>query len=270
MRIVSLAPSNTDILIALGLGKEIVGVDDWSDLPAGSGVTRLGGETSIDLEKVADLHPDMVVSSLSVPGMEGVVEGIKRLGLRQIILDPETLDEVYAGIFEAGLLLGKGEEALRVVEDMHETANRIREKTLRIKDLPRVYFEWWPDPLMTPGRRNWVTDMIEIAGGINIYGLIDERTVKPSPDDVVSKRPDVIILCWCGELNAKMDIHSVRERPGWKEIPAVKNGRVYTLDERVAGRPGPRLKEGMMQTFKFLHPDLCGGDINLKDIDRYG
>jgi iron complex transport system substrate-binding protein len=256
MRIASLAPSNTDILVALGLESDIVGVDDWSDLPRNSEAVRIGGETSIDMAKLNELKPDLVLSSLSVPGMEKVVKGVDGLGLRQIVLNPETLDEVYANIFGVGTQTGKDIEALAVVQEIHGLANWMRERTLKCENLARVYFEWWPDPIMTPGRRSWVTDMIEIAGGRNVFGLIDERTIKITRDEVIAKGPDAIIICWCGELNKKMRVEAILAREGWGEIPAVKNKRVHRLSEAIAGRPGPKLKDGLKEMFEFLHPEL--------------
>lgn len=259
MRIASLAPSNTDILVALGLGDDIIGADDWSELPPGSEALRLGGETSIDMAKLNDLKPDLVLSSLSVPGMEKVVKGVEALGLTQTVLNPEALDEVYASVFDVGAQTGKEVEALAVVQGMHGFANIIRERTLKLKDVPKVYFEWWPDPMMTPGRRSWVTDMINITGGRNVFGLVDERTVTITRDEVVSNEPDAIIICWCGELNKKMRVEAILAREGWKDVPAVKDKRVHRLAESVAGRPGPRLKDGMMEMFRFLHPELSEG-----------
>jgi len=259
MRIVSLAPSNTDILVALGLESDLVGADDWSDLPPNPDVVRLGGETSIDMARLNELKPDLVFSSLSVPGMERVVKGVEALGLKQIVLNPETLDEIYANIFEVGTLTGKDLEALNVVQGMHGLANLLRERTLKSGDIPSVYFEWWPDPMMTPGRRSWVTDMIEIAGGRNVFGLVDERTVTISRSEVISKEPEAIIICWCGELNKKMRMEAILAREGWDAIPAVKNKRIHRLAESIAGRPGPRLKDGMKEMFAFLHPDLAEG-----------
>ena len=259
MRIASLAPSNTDILAALGLVEDIVGVDDWSDVPRDSDAVRLGKETSIDMAKLSELKPDLVLSSLSVPGMENVVKGVEDLGFEQMVLNPEALDEIYTNIFEVGTRTGKDLEALTVVQEMHGLANLLRERTMKVGDAPSVYFEWWPEPMMTPGRRNWVTDMIEIAGGRNVFGLVDERTVKISRGEVMDKAPDVIVICWCGDLNKKMRREAIMAREGWGSIPAVTSGRVHRLAEEIAGRPGPRLKEGMMELLRFIHPELAEG-----------
>lgn len=260
MRLVSLAPSNTEIVHALGLDDWLVGVDDWSDYPPETVelLPRLGPDLQIDLDEVEALQPDLVLASLSVPGMEQVVEGVKARGLPHVVLNPLTLDEVYADILRVGELTGVADRAREVVDGLRERARRIRASVdeaagpgARPLD---VYLEWWPKPLITPGRRSWVNDQLHLAGGRNVFGHLEVASQPVTECDVFARDPDVILLCWQGALEKAMDAARVQARPGWTErLRAAREGRIFVLPEDLFGRPGPRLIDGAAMLARILN-----------------
>ncbi|HEX6988193.1 MAG TPA: cobalamin-binding protein [Bacillota bacterium] len=251
MRLVSLAPSNTEIVHALGLEDWLVGVDDWSDYPPEvvAPLPRVGPDLQIDVDRVAALRPDLVLASLSVPGMERVVEAVQARGLPHVVLNPLTIEEVYADLLRVGDLTGTADRARRVVADLRERARRIRAEVEAAfgpgAEPLRAYLEWWPKPLITPGRRSWVNDQLALAGGRNVFEDLDVASQPVNDEDVFARDPDVILLCWQGSLERVMDPERVRSRPGWAErLRAVSEGRIFVLPEDLFGRPGPRLIDG--------------------------
>ena len=170
-RIVSLCPSNTEILFLLGLKDRIVGVDNFSDWPKEvEQLPRCGPDLDIDLDKVKALRPDLVVASLSVPGMEKNIEGLRREGIPHLVLSPKRIEDVADDIRRTGEAAGVGERAERVAERFERRLEEIKSKVPQGRPKPRLYWEWWPKPVFTPGRRNWLNDVSEIVGGVNIFG----------------------------------------------------------------------------------------------------
>jgi iron complex transport system substrate-binding protein len=245
MRLVSLCPSNTEIVCALGCGDQLVGVDDWSDHPADvvAGLPRVGTDLRVDMDRVAALRPDLVLASLSVPGMEWNVAQLRERGLPHIVLDPDTLSGTLASIRAAGEALGVPARAERLLSELRE---RIAAAAARAVDGdPALYWEWWPKPLITPGRDSWITEMSRLAGGHNAFGAEPVRSRPVSEAEVLAADPDVVLLCWCGTLQRVQRVEAVTRRPGWQGVTAVRHGRVYALPEGLFGRPGPRLVDGL-------------------------
>ncbi|MGQ0536177.1 MAG: cobalamin-binding protein [Methanobacteriota archaeon] len=242
-RIVSLAPSNTEILFALGLGDRVVGVDEDSDWPSDGllGKKRVGRDLQIDVDEVAGLAPDLVVAAESVPGMEKVVAGVRAAGLAHIVLHPRTFEDVFTDILTVA-------EACGVPDTGRGLVARLRARLPRPPSLvprTRVYWEWWPKPFYSPGRWSWMNGMLAAVGAENVFADVDAESFRPKERDVVAAAPDVIGLCWCGTLEKKMDPAAVARRPGWRDVPAVARGRVFAFPEALFGRPGPRLVDGV-------------------------
>ncbi|ADU51524.1 periplasmic binding protein [Thermaerobacter marianensis DSM 12885] len=250
MRIVSLAPSNTEIAFALGLGPCVVGVDDHSDYPPEvARLPRVGPDLTVDMDRVAALKPDLVLASLSVPGMERNVEALRERGLPHLVLNPRRWPEVLASIQEVAEATGCGDRGRALVRQLEERAAAVRRQAAALaarRGRPwRLFLEWWPRPLITPGRDSWFTDMAEQVGGQNIFADLERPSGVIDPALVVEREPDVILLCWCGTLQGHMDPRRVAARPGWDRLEAVRRGRIVPLPEALFGRPGPRLVEGL-------------------------
>ena len=257
-RIVSLAPSNTEILFALGLGPRVVGVDDDSDHPAAvAGLPRVGRDLQIDVERVAALHPDLVFASLSVPGMERNVAALEARGLPFVVLNPTSLDEVLDTMRTVGGLTGVEQTAVDLVGDLERRIAAVRSATARLEDRARlrVYWEWWPRPPISPGRRSWIGDLLQLAGACNLFGDVEATSFVVADGAVPTADPHVAIACYCGARRLVAP-EKLAARPGWRELRATRDRRLYALLEASFGRPGPRLVDGLELLCGLLHPGL--------------
>lgn len=255
-RIVSLAPSNTEILCALGLLDRLVGVDNRSDYPPEvQELPKVGRELEIDVARVAELKPDLVVASLSVPGVERNLPKLEAQGLPYVVIDPKSLGDVLGSLLSLGEVTGRQELAERLVQELGERMDRTASLVSEAPARPRVYWEWWPKPLITPGRLSWITDMIEMAGGINIFAEFDQESLPVDEDMVFTRQPEVIVICWCG-AERLVSPERIRARRGWDLLPAGQRDRIYVVEEAPFGRPGPRLVEGLERVARMVHPEL--------------
>jgi iron complex transport system substrate-binding protein len=243
-RVVSLACSNTEIICALGASDLLVGVDDHSDYPVEvvSRLTRVGPDLSVDIEKIRALKPDLVVASLTVPGHERNVQALEAAGLPFVAPEPISLEDVHADIRLIGAALGRRTEAealsTRLRREIAEPAAATAARR------PKILVEWWPKPVIAPGARSWVTDLLSSAGALN---PIAERDVKSTPltdEEVARLDPDAIVISWCGVRPEKYRPHVVYRRPALQGLRALERRRVYCVPEAYLGRPGPRLVEG--------------------------
>ena len=244
MRVVALTCSNTEIVCALGCAEFLVGVDNHSDYPVDvvTKLPRVGPDLTIDIARVAALSPDLVLASLTVPGHERVIEGLERARLPYFAPEPSSLADVYDDIRQIAARLRVPERGAALVAQMQ------REIPAQPAALtgPRLLVEWWPKPVIVPGKQSWVSDLIASAGGTNPFA---ERTVKSTPitdEEAARAAPDAIIMSWCGVRTEKYRPEVVYRRPAWRAIPAVAAGRVFAVPEAFLGRPGPRLLEGYL------------------------
>ncbi|AKS41755.1 cobalamin-binding protein [Wenzhouxiangella marina] len=242
MRIVSHTCSNTEIVCALGRADWLVGVDDHSDFPPEivSTLPRIGPDLDIDVERVQALKPDLVITSLTVPGHERCLERLQSAGLPLLLTQPQGLTDVIEDIRRIGLALDAATAARHLIEAFEQRL-----------DLPPpahapvpILIEWWPKPVIVPGRRSWTNEMLERVGGVNPFADVDRESLEISTEQACSAQPEAIVMSWCGVAEDKYRPHIVTRREGWSELPAVRNGRVLPISEAWLGRPGPRLIEG--------------------------
>lgn len=243
MRVVSLTCSNTEIVCALGCAEMLVGVDDHSDSPPEvvRSLPRVGPDLGIDVERVAALEPDLVLASLTVPGHERVVESLERAGLSHIAPEPVSISDIYDDIRTLASALGVPERAGPVIEQMR---SELVPSPPPSEGRPAILVEWWPKPVIVPGRDSWVNQLLHAAGATNPMG---DRAVKSAPvsdDEVVQMAPDAVVISWCGVRPEKYRPDVVRRRTAWHELPALRNGRVYCVPEAHLGRPAPALALG--------------------------
>lgn len=242
MRIVSLACSNTEIVHALGCAHFLVGVDDHSDWPPEvvGPLPKVGPDLEIDVDAVAALRPDLVLATLTVPGHERVVEKLEAAGLPFIAPEPVSMEDVYRDIRDIAARLGVPARGAAVVADMRGELDAPAPPP----DAPSILVQWWPKPVITPGRRSWATDVLHAAGA---RGVLESEDVKSRPmtdDEVRERAPDAVVLSWCGVDPAKYRPDVVLDNPAWGDLPFVRAGHVYSVGEPYLGRPGPRLVEG--------------------------
>ena len=243
MRVVSLTCSNTEIVWALGCAEQLVGVDQHSDWPESvvKNLPRVGPDLGIDVERVAELKPDLVLASLTVPGHERIVAALAAAGLPFVAPEPVSLSDVYSDIELIASRLGVPERGAAVVAAMRsEIAAGSRPPARR----PRVLVEWWPKPVICPGKNSWVNQLLDAAGGEN---PLEARAVKSQPlseEESAALAPDAVVISWCGVRPEKYRPDVVYRRSSWRELRALRERRVYCVPEAYLGRPGPRLVEG--------------------------
>jgi iron complex transport system substrate-binding protein len=241
LRVVSLTCSNTEIVCALGCADLLVGVDNHSDYPV-EVVTRLprvGPDLDIDVARVAALKPDLVLASLTVPGHERVIERLARAKLPFLAPEPTSLADVFADVRAIGAALSVPERAEALAAELA--------RALAISAPPtglRLLIEWWPKPVIAPGRESWANELVTLAGAINPLG---DRRIKSQPlseADAAALAPDISVIAWCGVRLEKYRREVVLRRPSWQKLELVRRGHVYAVTEAWLGRPGPRLVLG--------------------------
>lgn len=242
MRVFSHTSSNTEIVCALGCADMLVGVDADSDYPPEvvAALPRPGRDLDLDVDSVRDMRPDLVLTSLTVPGHEKVVAELEAAGMRTLVADPQSLADVFDDIRRIATALGVPERGKRLAADMQAAMPAVAVQGTR----PAILVEWWPKPVIAPARHSWVSDMIALAGGRNPWAEVDAKSVPMENADVAAAMPDVVVMSWCGVKVEKYRADVVRSRPGWEQVPAVANDRIVAVSEALLGRPGPRLVEG--------------------------
>lgn len=241
-RVITLAPSNAELVHALGAFGRVVACEDSSDFPpAVDELERLGPDLGPNLERVAELAPDLVVSSLTVPGMERIVTGLRARSLPQLVCAPRTLDDVVADLHRAAAALHCPDAGLRAVEAFERERGELLAQ--RVEPPVRVYLEWWPRPMFTPGADCYSNELIALAGGRNVFAERPGSSLEIGAEELMEAAPEICFVSWCGVAVDKLDPQRVVGRPGLERLAAAQRGRVYPLDEAFAGRPGPRVLE---------------------------
>lgn len=256
-RVISLAPSNTEILFAVGAGDQVVGVTEFCNYPPEAQTRETVGGLSaktISIEKIVSLEPDLVFSVGEL--QRSVIEALDQAGIPVFALDPEGIDGVYKNIEMVGRLTGHEAEAANVVTEMKDRIAAVTEKTQAIPEdeRPAVFYEVWHEPLMTAGPTTFIGKLIELAGGENIFAGVSEEYPQVSAETIVQHDPEVILGpdSHAEELTAE----KIKARPGWEDIEAVQEGRIYLVDGDMVSRPGPRLVDILEVIAQDFHPDL--------------
>lgn len=256
-RIVSLSPSNTEVLFAAGAGDLVVGDTEYCDYPEeAKALPKVGGfsASSISIETIISLNPDIVFSNDS--GHEPVIEALEQANIKVYAVKANSFEDVYANLELVGKLTGHEAEAEQVVEQMKARIAAVEEKVATIpqEDRPTVFWEIWDEPLMTSGPNTFSAQMIEIAGGINIFSDLTEDYPQVSTEEVVKRNPDVIM--GPDTHGDKLIAEQLTSRPGWEGVAAIKNGRIYLIDGNSSSRPGPRLVDALEEIAASFYPDL--------------
>ncbi|GAB4197352.1 MAG: cobalamin-binding protein [Wenzhouxiangellaceae bacterium] len=243
MRIVSHTCSNTEIVCALGLAHYLVGVDDHSDYPAEvvRELPRIGPDLDIDIDKVRALQPDLVLTSLTVPGHERCVARLREADLPLLVAAPLSLSDVAADIERIAAALGARQRGQELAEHFRSAMSDAADQQPPVP----IAVEWWPKPVIVPAAESWVTQMLPLAGAVNPWREHEGASVTVNDDAIQAMAPQAVVMSWCGVAVDKYRPHIVSRRPAWQSIPAVRNGHIYPISEALLGRPGPRLIEGL-------------------------
>jgi len=264
-RIVSLAPSNTEILFAVGAGDKVVGVTNYCNYPynftawieAGN-MTSIGSHYSLAVEPIVALDPDLVIAS-TVGNSENVVN-LKKLGYNVLVLETKTLDGLLKDILLVGRATGNEIKASNLVTEMRTRIDSVVNKVTNVTTKPKVYHEVWRDPLRSAGPGTFVDDLITLAGGENIFNDASTSWPTISSETVIEKSPEVIFLPdnYMGEADLPLTIETIKDRAGWNQITAVQNDAIYEIDGNTISRAGPRLVDALELIAKMVHPEIFG------------
>ena len=247
-RIVSLAPANTEIAFALGLGEKVVGVTTYDDYPAEvTKITKIGDFTTPNIEAIAAAKPDLILATTGVQAE--VLAKLEALGATVIALDPQNLDGVYGAIERTGKATGAISQAAALVDGMKVDVDAVV-KSVEATDAVTAFVEIAQNPLYTAGTGTLLDELITLAGGKNV--VTQPSWVAYSAEQVVKDNPAV----YMATKGSMSDPAQLSQRAGFSELSAVKNGRVVILDDNLVSRPGPRVVEGLKEIAAALHPDL--------------
>lgn len=253
-RIVSLAPSNTEIVCALGACDRLVGVTDFDDYPAEvADVPDVVVGAVVDVELVVEADPDLVIAAGNELTPSAVITQIADLDIPVLVLYPVTLDAVLDNITLVGEAINAPQEAAAVTADMQYRIDVVRHAVPSV--VPTVFYEVgvFEGTIYTAGDDSFLASLIEIAGGLPVTG--DALTTSIALEDLIAADPQIILL-GDAAYDPSITLESVAARPGWEAMTAVTTGQVLVMaEDPVITRPGPRIVDGLEALARAIHPD---------------
>jgi len=258
-RIVSLAPSNTEILYALGLEDRIVGVTDYCNYPPeAAGKPKVGGFSTISIERVLAAEPDLVFAALG--NTEDVVNRLRSLGMTVVSLNPGTIDDVLQDIELVGAATGQEEQAAACVKVLRARILAVTGKTEGLTEKPSVAHVIWYDPIWVSGRGTFQDEVIGMAGGTNAFGSVEEWSIIGLEEFLTSDPEYIFVSSGTGMGEGGYDIiyNYFMNEPRMQRLKAVRDGHVYVVDADIISRGGPRIVDALEEVAATLHPDLFG------------
>jgi iron complex transport system substrate-binding protein len=294
MRVVSLLPSATEVLFALGFDREIVGVSHECDFPPRARTKTIvihsridkdagpleidrqvreyvsRGESiyAVDSEALQALAPDLIVTQdlchVCAASPDDLATALAKFDARPevLCLNPQDLGDVWRDILWVGEETGRGWQAEKLLHEIGAKLGSLQAQVGRTHERPRVAFLEWLQPIYVGG--HWVPEMISLAGGNDVFGTARTPSFRVTMEEVIDAAPDVMLIAPCGytaeqaadEFN-EMNLSTAVSVAGWQDVPAVRNGQVYALEANsYFSRPGPRLLTGLEILAKVLHPDI--------------
>lgn len=292
LRIVSLLPSATEIVCALGLEDALVGITHECDYPPSiadrprltasrishermtsaeidhavrSQLLGHGSIYDLDEERMRELHPSLILTQELCEVCAVSYKQVERAArmfdgdVRVVSLEPNTIQDIFENIRTVGHLTGREEEANQVVRQLEARLERVAEAVEGISKRPRTLMLEWLEPVFAPG--HWVPEQVRVAGGDHAFGRAGQPSVTTTAEAIEEYAPEVIVLIPCGYYKEEI----LRQLPqtnlpeGWAELPAVRSGEVWAVDATsYFSRPGPRVVEGAEILARILHPEIFG------------
>lgn len=250
-RIVSLAPSITEILYALQMESRLVGATQFSDYPhAAVKLPKVGSYVRLDVEKIVSLKPDLCIA-VKDGNPEHIIRKLESLGIAVYAVDPRNLTAVRDTVVEMGNILGAGPQAKTIAAAMDSSIKTVRDKLSHVTHQPGVFFQIGVSPIVSTGTHTFIHELITMAGGNN---LAQGSTPYPrySKEQVIGMRPEVIIIT---SMARKAVFEQVKAQwQQWRDLPAVKNNRIHLVDSDIFDRASPRLVEGLAVLARLIHP----------------
>ena len=263
-RIVSLVPAATEILFSVGAGDKVVGVTECCTYPPEAQSKEIIGGYSaetISIEKIIYLNPNLVIAGGEYH--RTVITALENTGITVFSMEMRTIEDIYNIVFFTGLVMGNLKTAELKIEYMKDKENKIREMVLQIPESSRikVFWEVWSEPLMTAGGGSFINELIETAGGNNIFSYTDAQYPVISTENVIFSNPEAIF----GTHDNSELLKNIGNRTGWDTITAVKNRKIFILDDDIVSRPGPRMINALGLIAKNLYPDIFKSYFNTEE-----
>ncbi len=256
-KIVSLAPSNTEILYAVGAGSQVIARDNFSDYPAeASQLPGVGDAFGFNFEQIASLQPDLVLAAeINSPEQ---VKGLEELNINVFYLkNPQDLNGLYANLEVVGKLTGHQDESAELVKSLKARVKAVEDAAKTVTTKPLVFYELdGTDPAKpwTSGPGTFLELLLNMAGGENAGKNLTSEWAQISQEELIITNPEVILL---GDAAYGMTAEAVAARPGWDSIRAVVNRKIFPFSDSLVSRPGPRMIEGLEELFKLIHPEAA-------------
>ena len=249
-RVVSLAPNLTEIVFAVGAGDRLVGRTSYCDYPPeAKAVTEVGDTLHPSLERMISLKPQLVLIS-TASQLEVFTRQLQSQNIAVFVTDPHDLEGVFRSIEQVGQILGHEEQAKLLVQKLRERTDAVQQ-AVKQKQPVRIFYQLSAEPLYTAGHDAFVTDLIRRAGGISVTAGVPGAWPKYSNESALAAKPDAIIL----PTGASMGTGNSMVAEALRQSPAVREGRVYKINDDHLARPGPRAVDGLEEMARALHPD---------------
>jgi iron complex transport system substrate-binding protein len=252
-RVVSMMPSVTEWVIAMGAVDRLVARTDYDDHPAVADLPSVGGGLTPSVEWLAARDPDLVVAWPDAPS-RSLVARLEALGIPVYAAPSETIAQGLATARDVGTLLGRDSAAEAAVAEVRAGLDSVA-ALVDGRPRPDVLFLIGLDPLMAAGPGTFIDELLRRGGGRNVLADTDILWPQLSLEAVVRRAPDVVIV---GSAGVSDPLATLRQRPGWRDVPAVRNGRVHAVDPNLVNRPGPRMDEAAGTLARQIHDDIAG------------
>lgn len=260
-RIISLMPAHTEILFAIGAGEQMVGCTSLCDYPpATSDLKKIAfaNPGSISLEALVELQPDLIILGGDYHRL--LAEQLEKIKVPVLSFESQSLADIEKSIRGIAKATGHTARGKQIIHKINEDIQAIQEqvKPFQEQGRPRVFYQVWDQPLMTAGPESFIGELITLVGGENIFSDVKIAYPQVSEETLVVRNPEVILLP--GLKNNQPDdareaIATLKQRPGWKKMKAVKNQRIYIIEDDLISRPGPRVVQGLQQVAQALYPE---------------
>lgn len=253
-RVVSCAPSNTEIIFALGKGDKLVGVTNYADYPEeAKKIEKIGKMSPLNAEKIISLKPDVVFCFGGFQLKEAIK--LRKLGLKVVIFEPKTVEETLTTILDVGKILNAEAQAKEILKDFRGRLDLVSSnvKNISFEERPKVFIGSMYEPIYSPGKGTFLNELIEIAGGRNI--VTTNGWAKISPEFVVKANPDIVVIPVgvMSMTNLEEAKEKLSKKEVYKNLKATKEGKIYFIDENIVFRPGPRLIDGIEKLYYFFY-----------------
>ncbi|MDX2500630.1 MAG: cobalamin-binding protein [Deltaproteobacteria bacterium] len=252
-RVISLAPSITEIVFALEQGNRLKAVTRYSDYPhEATQLPRIGSYVRLDIERIVALNPDLCIATKD-GNPKAIIDRLASLNIPVYVVDPHSLNTILETIREIGTILNADDRAITLTTSMRARIQRVKSRVAQVNHRPRVFFQIGVSPIVSVGTETFIHELIEIAGGKN---LAEGPLAYPrfSREQVLTLKPEVLIITSMARQAVFEQVKAQWRR--WPNIPAVRDDRIHLVDSDLFDRPSPRLVNGLELLIRLIHPQL--------------